>query len=119
MSYTKDYYQILGVTPSAEDIVIRAAYKALVQRYHPDRYQDDPAEATRIVQELVEAYSILSDPEKRKQYDVWLRQQKHQRENEPEENYATEDKSEVYEAGGSKDASSTQDAGAIEGPFQI
>jgi len=114
MSYTKDYYQILGVTPSAEDIVIRAAYKALVQRYHPDRYQGDPAEATRIVQELVEAYSILSDPEKRKKYDAWLRQKKRQNEDKPEDNYAAEDKPEVHEAGASKDTSSAPDTGAIE-----
>ena len=114
MSYTKYYYQILGVTPSAEDVVIRAAYKALVQRYHPDKYQGDPAEATRIVQELVEAYSILSDPEKRKTYDIWLRRKERQNENKPEEKYAAEDKSEVHEAGTSKDASNAPDAGAIE-----
>ena len=35
----KTYYQILGVTPDAEDIVIRAAYKALSQRYHPDKFK--------------------------------------------------------------------------------
>ena len=33
-----DYYAVLGVNPGAEDIVIRAAYKALAQRYHPDRF---------------------------------------------------------------------------------
>lgn len=114
MSYTKYYYQILGVTPSAEDVVIRAAYKALVQRYHPDKYQGDPAEATRIVQELVEAYSILSDPEKRKTYDIWLRRKERQNENKPEEEYAAEDKSEVHEGGASKDASNAPDTGAIE-----
>jgi len=43
----KDYYIILGVLPDAEDVVIRAAYKALVQRYHPDRFKGDPAEAHR------------------------------------------------------------------------
>lgn len=114
MSYTKDYYQILGVTSSVDDVVIRAAYKALVQRYHPDKYQGDPAEATRIVQELVEAHSILSDPEKRKTYDVWLRQKKRQNNNKPEEYYAAEDKSEAHEAGASKDASNAPYTGAIE-----
>lgn len=73
--YDKDYYQILGVMPTAEDIVIRAAYKALAQRYHPDKYQGDPAEAKRIMQEIIEAYSILSDSDKRKHYDAWLSQQ--------------------------------------------
>jgi len=73
--FDKDYYQILGVMPSAEDIVIRAAYKALAQRYHPDKYKGDPAEAKRIMQEIIEAYSILSDTDKRKKYDAWLSQQ--------------------------------------------
>ena len=75
MTYTKDYYKTLGVLPVAEDIVIRAAYKALAQRYHPDKYQCDPGEATRIMQGIVEAYTVLSDPEKRKDYDAWLSQQ--------------------------------------------
>jgi curved DNA-binding protein CbpA len=43
----KDYYVILGVLPDAEDIVIKAAYKALVQRYHPDRYKGNAQEAQR------------------------------------------------------------------------
>ena len=37
----KDYYLILGVLPDAQDVVIKAAYKALVQRYHPDRFQGE------------------------------------------------------------------------------
>jgi len=66
----KDYYIILGILPDAEDVVIRAAYKALVQRYHPDRYKGDPAEAHRKTTELNEAYEILSNPQKRAQYDT-------------------------------------------------
>jgi curved DNA-binding protein CbpA len=65
----KDYYATLGVLPNAEDVVIRAAYKALAQRYHPDRYEGDSVEATRRMAEINEAYSILSDPLKRKEYD--------------------------------------------------
>mgnify|MGYP000169682062 CR=1 FL=1 len=41
----KDYYAILGVTPQAEDVVIKAAYRALAQRYHPDRFVGSPEEA--------------------------------------------------------------------------
>ena len=85
MTYIKDFYKILGVMPTAEDIVIRAAYKALVQRYHPDKYQGDPGEATHIMQGIVKAYKILSDPEKRKNHDAWLSQQTSGRE------YQTED----------------------------
>jgi curved DNA-binding protein CbpA len=61
----KDYYAILGVVSSAEDVVIRAAYRALTQRYHPDRNSGDPARMA----EINEAYSVLSDEEKRKAYD--------------------------------------------------
>lgn len=65
----KDYYKILGVLPSAEDIVIKAAYKALAQRYHPDRYQGSVEEAHSKMAELNEAYATLGDPEKRREYD--------------------------------------------------
>jgi curved DNA-binding protein CbpA len=69
MNTKKDYYAILGILPIAEDIVIRAAYKALAQRYHPDRCKDDIAAANKILADLNEAYSILSDAEKRRRYD--------------------------------------------------
>ncbi len=65
----KDYYKTLGVIQDAEDIVIKAAYRALAQRYHPDKWTGDPAEATRRMSAINVAYKILSDPAKRKQYD--------------------------------------------------
>jgi curved DNA-binding protein CbpA len=64
-----DYYKILGVVDTAEDAVIRAAYKALMQIYHPDKFNGDRAEAERRTKDIVEAYSVLSDPAKRKAYD--------------------------------------------------
>lgn len=69
MDATKDYYALLGVLPIAEDVVIRAAYKALAQRYHPDRFEGTPPEAHRRMTEINEAYSVLSDHVKRKEYD--------------------------------------------------
>jgi len=66
----KDYYRILGVLDDAEDIVIKAAYRALAQRYHPDKWQGDPAEATRRMSEINSAYAVLSDPVKRSVYDA-------------------------------------------------
>jgi len=69
MDATKDYYAILGVLPIAEDVVIRAAYKALAQRYHPDRFGGAPEEAHRRMADINEAYSVLSDHAKRKKYD--------------------------------------------------
>ena len=64
-----DYYAILGVNPTAEDIVIRAAYKALAQRYHPDRCAGSKEEAHRRMTELTEAYEVLADPVRRPKYD--------------------------------------------------
>lgn len=69
----KDYYGILGVEPSTEQSEIRAAYRKLALQYHPDRNRDDPA-ATGKMMDINEAYAILSDPAKRKEYDE-LRQQ--------------------------------------------
>lgn len=62
----RSYYDILGVTPEAEDIVIQGAYRALMKRYHPDVASGDP-EAR--VKEITEAYRTLKDPESRARYD--------------------------------------------------
>jgi curved DNA-binding protein CbpA len=69
MDATKDYYAILGVLSTAEDVVIRAAYKALAQRYHPDRFRGPQSEAHLRMAEINEAYAVLSDPLKRNKYD--------------------------------------------------
>jgi curved DNA-binding protein CbpA len=65
-----DYYAVLGVLPSAEDAVIKAAYRALAQRYHPDRSPSNPAEATAKLAEINSAYAVLSDPAVRTKYDA-------------------------------------------------
>lgn len=70
MNSDQDYYRILGVLPDAEDVVVRAAYRALSQRYHPDKWQGDAAEAQRRMQDLNEAYAVLGDVAKRKKYDT-------------------------------------------------
>jgi hypothetical protein len=64
-----DYYAILGVHPTAEDVVIRAAYKALAQRYHPDRFAGSKDEAHRRMSDLTKAYEVLADPVRRPKYD--------------------------------------------------
>ena len=69
MNENKDYYAILGVLSTAEDIVIQGAYRALAQRYHPDRFGGDPRDATSRMAELNEAYGILSDAVQRSKYD--------------------------------------------------
>lgn len=55
--------------PSAEEVVIKAAYKALAQRYHPDRFKGDKEFAKGKMEALNEAYRVLSDPVLRKAYD--------------------------------------------------
>jgi curved DNA-binding protein CbpA len=65
----KDYYRTLGVLDDAEDIIIRAAYKALAQRYHPDKWKGDLQEANKRMTDINEAYDVLSDITKRKKYD--------------------------------------------------
>lgn len=63
------YYDVLGVTPSAEPVAISAAYRALIKKYHPDRNAGD-AEAIRRTRLLNEAYEVLCDPEARHRYDA-------------------------------------------------
>jgi DnaJ-class molecular chaperone len=67
----KDYYQILGVERNASQEEIKKAYRRLALRYHPDRNRDNP-EAIKKMKEINEAYSVLSDPGKRREYDsLW------------------------------------------------
>jgi DnaJ-class molecular chaperone len=65
----KTYYQILGVLNDAEDIVIRAAYKALAQKYHPDKWTGSKEEVTQRMSEINQAYHVLTSMEKKLRYD--------------------------------------------------
>jgi molecular chaperone DnaJ len=66
---TKDYYQLLGVPETASADDIKKAYRKLAKQYHPDANQNDPKAAEKF-KEIGEAYSVLSDADKRKQYDA-------------------------------------------------
>lgn len=65
----KDYYQILEVTPDSGEDDIRKSYRRLAMQYHPDRNPDNP-QAEEQFKEVAEAYGVLTDPVKRKQYDL-------------------------------------------------
>lgn len=71
MAKVHTHYDNLKVARNAPPEVIRAAYKTLSQRFHPDRNADNEA-ATRIFQIISNAYEVLSDPVKRKEHDEWI-----------------------------------------------
>ena len=64
----RDYYEVLGLSKGAEDKEIKRAYRKLAKKYHPDTNPGDK-EAEKKFKEVTEAYSVLSDPEKKKLYD--------------------------------------------------
>ena len=68
MAEKRDYYEVLGVGKTASDAEIKAAYKKMAIKYHPDRNPGDK-EAEEKFKEAAEAYDVLHDPEKRKRYD--------------------------------------------------
>lgn len=67
MAEKRDYYEVLGVAKDADDAAIKKAYRDIAKKYHPDI--NPSAEAAEIFKEASEAYSVLSDKEKRAQYD--------------------------------------------------
>lgn len=65
----KNYYDILGVSPKASPDEITSAKNNLAKKYHPDANLKDGVDTTEQMQEILEAYRILSDPDKRAEYD--------------------------------------------------
>ena len=68
MAAKRDYYEVLGVAKNADEKTIKKAYRKLAKKYHPDTNAGNP-DAEKKFKEVTEAYSVLSDPEKKKMYD--------------------------------------------------
>ena len=64
----RDYYEVLGVEKNADEAAIKKAYRVLAKKYHPDMNPGDKNAEAKF-KEASEAYAVLSDPEKRRQYD--------------------------------------------------
>lgn len=75
---TKDYYAVLGIERTADAAAIKKAYRKLAQKYHPDKNPGDK-KAEEQFKQLTEAYAVLSDPEKKRQYDQFGADGFHQR----------------------------------------
>lgn len=70
-----DYYEILEISPRASSETVKAAYKALCKKYHPDSHSGN-VQAEEKMKQLNEAYTALSDEGQREDYDARLRRQK-------------------------------------------
>ena len=71
----RSHYETLGVSRSVQPEQIKRSYRALVKRFHPDLFpvgSPEQAEATARLKEIIGAYSVLSNPSKRKMYDAKL-----------------------------------------------
>lgn len=71
MTKPRTHYDNLKVARDAPDFVIRAAYKIISQKYHPDKNPDD-ARATRVMAIINQSYEVLSDPVRRAEHDAWI-----------------------------------------------
>jgi len=74
MAKIRTHYDNLRVARNAPDSVIKAAYKALCQTYHPDKFQGGNAEAERIMKLINTSYVVLIDPVKRAEHDAWIQE---------------------------------------------
>lgn len=80
----RTHYDNLHITETAGLEVIKAAYKALAQKWHPDKNHDQREKAERVFKIITRAYEVVSDPALRRKYDDWLKEQRSVEPDEPE-----------------------------------
>jgi len=97
-SSSQDFYDVLGVKRGATKEEIKAAYRKLALQYHPDRNKDAGAEER--FKQISEAYAVLSDDDKRKQYDTFGREGVYQRYGSEEDIFRGTDFSDVFRGTG-------------------
>lgn len=85
MTNTRTHYDNLKVTRDAPISVIKAAYKALCQTFHPDKFQGSNEEAERVMKLVNASYAVLIDPVKRAGHNAWIREQEAQAKQQSEE----------------------------------
>jgi curved DNA-binding protein CbpA len=69
MNFNKDYYAVLGVSPSIDDADLAVVHRTLLKKFHPDVYAGPKSTADRITQEINEAYEVLGNAASRRKYD--------------------------------------------------
>tara|TARA_X000001036_G_scaffold212208_1_gene199107 strand:+ start:570 stop:1706 length:1137 start_codon:yes stop_codon:yes gene_type:complete len=70
MAEKRDYYEVLGVGKDASDGELKKAFRSLARKYHPDKNPDD-SDSEHMFKEVQEAYAVLSNPDQRRQYDMF------------------------------------------------
>lgn len=100
-----NYYETLEIQENASQEVIKAAYKVLAKKYHPDSYKDNSEECANIMVKINEAYDVLSDENKRKEYDKKLK--RNINENYQNNNYYKKEESSNIKKDSSKENSSS------------
>lgn len=72
----RTHYDNLHITENASQEVVKAAYKALAQKWHPDKNPENRERAERVFKIITRAFEVLSNPSSREEYDAWLKQQR-------------------------------------------